>query len=144
MWIELAKRKAERKSLAGAIIGEIAALNEIVERCRYLEGLRAVIDEARAGTELNVAYMYQFSVRRNPFAVYDANLARLGILRDPLPRLITQFYTQASSVLEDIADMREGTFQVRDRQESIRRLEQLLRLFEDTHSLGQQIIKAVV
>jgi hypothetical protein len=140
-YLELARRRAERRSLTGAIVGEISALIEISERRHYIEGLRALIAEARAGNDPNAIYWYQFSVRRNPFAVYDANLARLGILRDPLPRLIARFYTQASAILEDIADMREGKSLARNRDQSIRSLEELLQLFEDTRALGRQIIE---
>ena len=127
-----------------SVLGCGTWLFPIEEQLYYIEGMRAVINAAKAGSDSNVPYWYHFSVRRNPFAVYDANLARLGILHDPLPRLITQFYAQASSILEDIADMRERTTQPRDREESIRRLEQLLGLFEDTHALGKEIIKAVI
>lgn len=138
--LDRVKRKAERKSLTGAVLGEIAALGQIVERRRYIEGLRALIDAAKAGKAPGVPLGFQFSVRRNPFAVYDAHLGRLGMLREPLPRLITQFYAQASSILEDIADMREGKNTPRTPGESVQRLEQLLMLFEETRSLGEEIL----
>lgn len=140
--LEHVRRRADRTSLTGAIVGEISALMEISERRGYIDGLRALIAKARIGSEPKVIYWYQFSVRRNPFAVYDANLARFGILSDPLPRLIARFYTQASSILEDIGDMRERKFEARNRDESIHRLEELLKLFEDTQALGRQIIEA--
>lgn len=141
VWLEQVRRRAERRSIKGAIAGEIAALIRIVERRRYIEGLRALIAEAKAGQEPDVVW-YHFSVRRNPFAVYDANLTRVGMLRHPLPGLITQFYAQASSVLEDIADMREGKLDVQNGQESVQRLEELLELFEETRALGQRIVEA--
>ena len=141
MCVERIRRRAEARSVAGALVGEITALIQIAERRRYIDGLRALIAEARAGNDPNAIYWYQFSVRRNPFAVYDANLTRLGMLRDPLPRLLTQFYTQASSILEDIADMREGKLLARNRDESVQRLEHLLKLFEDTLVLGREIVE---
>jgi hypothetical protein len=138
VYLESIRREAERKSLTGAIVGEISALLEISERRRYVEALSSLIAMAKAGHP-DISYSFVFSVRRNPFIVYDANLSRIGILRVPLPRKIARFYAQASSILEDIADMREDKFR-RDHDESIRVLEGLLKLFEDTHSLGREII----
>jgi hypothetical protein len=65
------------------------------------------------------------------------------MLSHPLPQQITQFYTMASSILEDITDMREGNFIARNRNESIHRLEELLALFESTQTLGKQIIETL-
>ena len=138
-YLELAKQKAERKNLTGAIVGEISALIEISERRGYIEHLRRVIAEAKAQPNPDIGYRFYFSSRRNSFSVYDANLGRLGVMPDPLPRLIVQFYTQTASILEDIADMRESTA-VRNRDQSIQMLEALLKLFEDTRSLGKEII----
>jgi hypothetical protein len=140
VWLECYRRKQEQKNLTGAFIGEISALVEICKRRQYIENIRAVITEAKAKqTEPNKSIWFHFSVRRNPFPVYDANVARLGLLNDPLPQKIALFYTQSSSILEDIADMREGKIQ-RNRDESIRCLEALLKLFEDTLNLGEKIV----
>jgi hypothetical protein len=139
-YLEKSRRKDEQKNLTGAFIGEISALLEICKRRQYIEHIRAVIAEAKSKqVEPNKNVWFHFSVRRNPFPVYDANVTRLGLLTDPLPRQIARFYTQSSSILEDIADMREGKFQ-RSRDESIRCLEALLNLFEDTLALGAKIV----
>jgi hypothetical protein len=135
------KRRTERLSLTGAIVSEISALVEISERRHYTEHLRKVIARAKAETNPDMGYRFFFSSRRNSFPVYDANVGRLGILRDPLPRLIVRFYTQTASILEDIADMREAK-PLRDRDDSIQTLEALLKLFEDTNSLGHEIISS--
>jgi hypothetical protein len=137
--IELVKRRHERLNLTKAIVSEISALVEIAERRHYIEGLRAAIAKAKAQPDPNIGHIFYFSSRRNSFAVYDANLSRLGILCDPLPQLIARFYTQTTAILEDIADMREGHY--RNRDDSVRSLEALLVLFEDTRSLGYEIIK---
>ncbi len=137
---ETRRREAERLSLTGAIVGEVSALIDISERRNYIEGLRELISRAKANKDApDKSVWYHFSVRRNPFPVYDANLTRIGILRDPLPRHIARFYAMSSSILEDIADMREGKMQ-RGRDESIHCLEELLKLFEDTLVLGRKIV----
>jgi hypothetical protein len=140
--LDKTRRKAERKSLTGAFVGEISALIEVSDRRGYLQHLHKLIAAAKADPNPNSVRSFHFSNRRNPFAVYDANLTRLGILRDPLPQLITRFYTQASSALEDVADMREGKFLPRNRDASIQRLQNLLELLEDTRASGCQVIAA--
>jgi hypothetical protein len=139
--VEYVKRRQERSSLAAAIVSEVSALVKISERRHYIEDLRAAVATAKAQSDPNISRRFYFSSRRNSFAVYEANIGRLGILRDPLPQLIVRFYTQAASILEDIADMREDQSQ-RNRDDSIRNLEALLKLFEDTHLLGHQIIES--
>jgi hypothetical protein len=139
-WLEYSRRKHERESLTGAFVGEISAVIEICKRRQYIENIRALVTEAKARqAEPNKSVWFHFSIRRNPFPVYDANVTRLGLLKDPLPRQIARFYTQSSSILEDIADMREGKIQ-RNRDESIRCLEALLELFEDTQAVGEKIV----
>ena len=139
--LEFFKRKIERENLTGAFIAEIDALLKIVERRRYVEELESLILQAKSGIDRNASFSYQFSVRRNPFPVYDANLSKIGILKAPLPQKITQLYAQATSILEDIEDMRDGKNIPRDTMESIERLETLLSLFKDTIDLGQEIVR---
>jgi hypothetical protein len=138
--LERWKRRDERVSLAGAIVSEIAALLAITESRDYVRGLRALITQAKAAPgPPHLPASFQFSVRRNPFAVYDANISRIGILHDPMPRQIVNFYVKASAILEDIADMKEGRYQ-RSHTDAIHCLEELLKLFEETVALGQKII----
>jgi hypothetical protein len=140
MCLEWWKSRAERLSLSGAIVSEIAAILAIIQTRNYIEGLHAEIVRARATpAPTHIPTFFHFSVRRNPFAVYDANLSRIGILPNPMPRQIVSFYVKASAILEDIADMREGKIQ-RAREDSIHCLEELVKLFEETRALGQKII----
>jgi hypothetical protein len=136
------QRRAERKNLACALAAEIAALIDIVERRQYIAGLRQLIEVARNNQDLNGAFFYQFSVRRNPLAVYDANLSRIGLLKPTLSVRIARFYAQASAILEDIADFREGRIP-EGRDDSVRRLEELLQLFEDSQTLGREIVNEI-
>ena len=135
-------RKAERISLGGALVSEISGLVHIAERRKYIEGLGQLIAFAeRNPGPPHIPATFYFSVRRNPFMVYDANLARIGLLHDPLPRKIVRFYTMASAVLEDIADMKEATIP-RTRDDSIKSLKSLHQLFGETMELGKEIISA--
>jgi hypothetical protein len=136
-FLERSKRKAERLSLAGAIVGEIEALIAISQHRKYVDGIRQELTKAQ--TNPDKYGIFHFSVRRNPMRVYEANLTRIGILPDPLPKQIVGFYAGVSSILEDIDDMREGKNQ-RTPEDRIRVLKELLQLFEATLALGQKIL----
>jgi hypothetical protein len=135
--LEWNKRKAERLSLTGAIVGEIEAIMSIAQHRKYIEGIRQVLAAAQANP--NNPGIFHFSVRRNPMRVYEANLTRIGNLPNPLPKQIVGFYAGISSILEDIDDMREGKIQ-RPREEQICLLTELLKLSEETLALGQKIV----
>jgi hypothetical protein len=141
---EILRQNAERKNLTAALISEINSLLQIVERRKYFEELEKLISYARLDNSRDIKYIYRFSVRRNPFSVYDANLSKIGILKPPLPKKITQFYAQAASILEDIADMSEGKNIPIDPKSSIERLEALLQLGKDTIELGREIVSMQV
>jgi len=139
--LEIWKRKTERENLTGAFISEINALLQIVERRKYVEELESLISQAKSGIDRNAIYFYQFSVRRNPFPVYEANLSKIGILKNPLPQKIAQFYARSSSILEDIADMRDRKNIPQSSKESIDKLKTLVQLCKDTISLGLEIVR---
>ena len=141
--LEIWKRKMERDNLKGALISEINSLLQIVERRKYVEGLKNLISRAEISADEKKLYFYFFSVRRKPFPVYDANLSRIGILEKPLPQKIARFYAQSSSIMEDIADMKEGQTVPQDSKASIVRLHNLLELFKDTIALGQEIVRSL-
>ena len=136
-FLEKSKRRAERLSLTGAIVGEVQALIEISRHRKYIEGIRQELTKAQ--TNPDKYGIFHFSVRRNPMRVYESNLTRIGLLPDPLPKQIVSFYAGISSILEDIEDMREGKIQ-RTPEDRIRVLNELLQLMEATLALGEGII----
>jgi hypothetical protein len=136
---EALRRRADRISLSQAIVGEISALVEIVRRRHYIEDLTALVQRRNAEGNLASGGWFRFSARGNYFAVYQANLVRVGMLRDPKPGLVAQYYTQASSILEDIKDIDEGKFSSLTPNEATRGLEELLGLFKDTDDLGRKL-----
>lgn len=138
--VEMARQRSERRCVAAALAGEVSAILNIVEQRQYIPELRKFIEIAKADPRVDVVHTFHFSVRRNPFAVYDSQLPRLGVLEPRLVRLLTGFYAQASAVLEDIADMNEGRMTRATRDESIQRLQRLLVLLEETDRLGREIL----
>ena len=141
---ELLRTRAERDALSAAIVAEIEGVLAIVERRQFIKGLRDTLAKAEAESDPRIAYWFSFSVRHDPFAVYHANLSRIGLLRSPPAGLVVQFYTGATSVLEDIVDLREGALAEAGRDEAQRRLRELLELFERVRQIGDEIVKAAV
>lgn len=139
---ELLRTRAERRALSAAIVAEVEGILAIVERRQFIESLRDTLAKAEVEPNPRIAHWFSFSVRADPFAVYRANLARIGLLRTPPAALVVQFYTGATSILEDIADFRQGALADAGRSESRRRLRELLELFERVREIGQEIVRA--
>ena len=131
--------KRERESLAAAFVQEIAGVLEIVDRRGYIKGLRKTLAAQKADA-VNI-HWYTFTIVRDPFAVYSANIARLGILPVPFLRKVVRFYTMGTSILADIADMNamESRQSYPARDERVERLEELIALFEEVEGLGREI-----
>jgi hypothetical protein len=84
-------RKRDRRNLASAFVGEIAAALETVERDDSIKQLQnATVD---SGSDNGL--LLDFSVFRLPkLAVYEANIGNLSLFDAPLPREISYFYTR--------------------------------------------------
>ena len=105
--IESLKHKRDAKNLAFAFRGELIAIRTIVSHRNYLEHLSKIIEHIKTTNE---PYIFKVNVRQNYFNVYEKNVDKLGLLPNPLPELISTFYTQAKSVLEDLESLRDGDF----------------------------------
>ncbi len=138
---EYIRTAAERRALTGGIVAEVEGLLAIVERRNYIEGLRNVLAKAEAEPDPRIAHWLTFAVRHDPFAVYHANLSRIGLLRSPSAALVVQFYTGATSILEDIASLREGKLAHAGRDQAREHLRELLALFERVKELGDEIVR---
>ena len=99
--------KREARSLARAFRGEILALREIVQRRKYSEAISTAIETMRRTGQ---PYDLRIPIRRGYFAIFNNNVAKLGMLEGMLPETIATFYVQANSILEDITSINEGLF----------------------------------
>ena len=105
--IEKLKHNRDAKNLAFAFRGELIAIRTIVNHRNYLGHLTQIIEHVKATNE---PFIFKINVRQNYFNVYEKNVDKLGLLPNPLPELISTFYTQAKSVLEDLQSLRDGDF----------------------------------
>jgi len=134
------QQKRDRQSLAGAFAGEIGTIVHLIERRRYAEQLRQILDAPREPEDVPV--IYSFSVRQNYFRVYEANADKLGWLPATLANDVTRFYGLCASFLEDVADLRDAT--LNPAQQALvlptawRRMEEMHKMLTDAVALGRQ------
>lgn len=131
------QRKLDRENLKGGFLGEITALNSIVKKRKYieyLEGILATMKKDRAKLP------FTFEVTYNYFKVYENNVDKLGLLNQPLPELIAQFYTQCFAILEDINLIKKIGIEEISTEQLVTYYGELLSLFKDNVALGEKII----
>ena len=105
--LEAQRRRAERRSLAGAFAGELAALFSAMQQRRWRDRVDDLIAEAeRTGKVPSVV----FSVRHHYFRVFDANAGRLGALEPPLPEMLAQHYIYYLKVFLEFMEDLGGKF----------------------------------
>ena len=138
--LEIVRERKLRRTLALALQGEVQSLLELFEKRGYIEGIRA----AKAQTEATGKFQaYHFRARKNYFSVFEAHVGQIGILRLPLSELVTRFYAQAKSILEDMERFEIMDPVSVDPMVAIAAYDELLSLFEDTVAIGKQIVQLV-
>lgn len=137
--IQQQQRRSERKNLASAFYGEIKALVRIVERRRYVQGIKDRIKVLEKGGETK----FKVRVEQKYFNVYDKNLDKIGILPEPLPEEIVDLYTVMTSILEDLATLNESSIYEGDPEIIIKHLVELQSLFEYMIESGYKICKKI-
>ncbi len=130
--IEKLKHNRDAKNLAFAFRGELIAIRTIVNHRNYLGHLTEIIEHVKATNE---PFIFKVNVRQNYFNVYEKNVDKLGLLPSPLPELISTFYTQAKSVLEDLESLRNGDFSTSDTD--------LVNVYEELYNLLYSTMKLV-
>jgi hypothetical protein len=139
-WLEIARERKLRRTLALALQGEIQALLEIFEKRGYIEGIRAAKAQIEATGKFQA---YHFRARKNYFSVFEANAGKIGILKPPLSELIARFYAQAHSILEDMERFKELDPASVDPIAAIADYNEVLNIFEDTVAVGRRIVQEV-
>jgi len=134
------QRKLDRENLKGGFLGEITALNSIVKKRKYIEHLEGILDMMEKD---QVPRPFTFEVTHNYFRVYENNVDKLGLLNQPLPELIAQFYTQCFATLEDIIQIKKIAIKEIPIEGLITLYSELLSLFKDNVKLGEKIIHTI-
>jgi hypothetical protein len=133
--LEMFRDKRKARNIAYSFHGEISALLKIVERRRYVEIIERQIHEKPAGFII-------IPVNRTYFNVYMSNISNIGLLESKLTSDISQFYTNANSILEDFESLRSPDFQLLEVDE-VEFQKNLLELLKETIELGKKIISDI-
>ena len=103
-------RARSRRGLASALIGEIAAVIDSMERFEEVRKL----EEMQTGAEENLGELGAFTLPR--FSVYESNVNRLDLFDASLQRQIAYFFTCAGSLaghLHALASTRKEAIELR-------------------------------
>lgn len=119
-------RRSERRHLAGAFAGELAALLSIMRTRDWRGRIESLIAEIEASGRVP---RIVFSLRNHYFRVFDANAARLGVLDRPLPELLAHHYIYSKVFLEDMEDL-AGKFAPEETAPALERLHSTLALID--------------
>jgi hypothetical protein len=140
LFIERERRKREAINLALAFKGEITALLEHVKDRGYVERFSEVLAEIERTRQ---PFLMPFRIRFRYDRVYDSNVGRIGILKEPLPELLPLFYMRLTSIMEDMSSMGDGTYARLDVDTLLRVYRDVLRVLGDTLRVGDEIVAHV-
>jgi hypothetical protein len=139
-FFEWRSRVTESKSLAFAFRGEVQALCNIAEKRGYLEHIKQIITHMEQSGETIFVHI---NVRREYFNVFKSNVNKIGCLKNPLPELISRYYVQSNSILEDLESYRDGSLGTANVESMIASKKELVALMEDTLLLGKDIVSKI-
>ena len=128
--LEQHRLRQEERNLALAFKGEISAVLELIKERKYLDRFTQVIDQIETSGK---PFFMPFRVRFKYDRVYESNVARIGLLKAPLPQEVPVFYTRLDSILEDLVSLGDGTYAGID-------LPLLLRIYRDTRSATERLV----
>ncbi len=141
---QILTKKAQNKALANSFKGEISALISIIDKRNYLSQLEKTIKKIES---TNKPEPYYFHVSQEYFQVYKSNCDKIGVLKNPLPEKISQFYTYANAVIEDTLVLKQLQYDKLISSEHIRNLieyyQEYYSVFKITYDLGEEIIKLI-
>ena len=126
--------RQERKNIAHALAGEISAILDIVERRNYEKDIQKTIQSAKQTGE---PWRFTILMRKNYFPIFESNAENIGLLRSDLAKGVAKFYVLCKGISEDVSP---DSFESETQVESISRLENLLVLFQEARTTGQQLV----
>jgi hypothetical protein len=98
-WLfEKGRRSYEQKQTAAAIMAELEAIVQIVRLRQYQNILAQNIESMMKD---GIVKNPKIPIRENFMPVYTANLAKIGLLRHPVPSNLATLYTFALGIKED-------------------------------------------
>jgi hypothetical protein len=140
LFLENRKEKKTASALAHAFRGELKALQAIVRKRRYVEGLRNVVTHVQSSHQ---PYDFVIRVSHEYFNVFRSNIDKIGTLKNPLPERIAEFYVTANSILEDLKLIAEGLLKGTTAEGYLEFYSSLLQLFEEAMNNASEIVSII-
>ncbi|HEY5066889.1 MAG TPA: hypothetical protein VIJ04_18940 [Xanthobacteraceae bacterium] len=131
----LMPRRREQHGLASALIGEIVAAMEAVERSSAVQHLHPA---STADDRLTLDFT-DFALPR--LAVYEANVGRLGLFNAPLPRELSYFYTRLNNLPQRLRALRTPPNSSPDEQKLRARI--AIGEIDQTMTLGNDLLRSM-
>ena len=128
------------RNLAMAFKGEIAALVGHARERRYVDRIGEVIAEIEATNE---PFYMPLRIRHAYDRVYDNNVEQIGVLDGSLPELIPRFYTGLTSVLDDMANLSDGTYKELPVPVLLRVYRDVQRILGETLAVGERVVQEI-
>lgn len=130
-------RRDEAKSLAAALLGEVIALNRIVELREYVRCFRECQEHLRLDSDV---VLPDIRVSTKYTVVYEANASRLAILKANLAVDLVEFYSCVNSVIEDFNRTTSEYYNDISIDTKYARVSETLSLIEYLQIKGKQIL----
>lgn len=138
--VENRRQAREAHNLALAFRGEIGALLAQMRDRGYQVRFREIAAQIENTSQ---PFYMPMRIRFRYDRVYEANVARLGMLARPLPEQIPLFYTQLNSVLEDLVNLGDGAYADLELAALVRIYRELDRILGSVVALGEEISAAI-
>ena len=131
MWSFSFRWRRSRQNLASALIGEISAAIDLLEKCPEVREMCNIRDGAGAADE-----SFHFALPKP--VVYEGNAARLTAFDSPLPRELSYFYAELSAIPERL---RRAMVSTQDRELRKALAAQAMEEIDRVESLGDQLLR---
>lgn len=130
------RRSHRRREMAAAFVGEIVAILREIE----IEKLDDILEQqcAEAGDEVE---RITPELHLPHFAVYDANVKRIGLFAGGLPREIAGFYTQLATLQDELLELASIAVGKMSGSDCRDRKGRVLAELKETLDLGDQILR---
>ena len=104
---DFSSAQRRRRSLKAALAAEIGSIVELIERQGYADELRRAA-QSIATLTASTDFDYSIPIGQSYFTIYEANATTLGELEPQIASTVVRFYQGAKSLVDTLADRREG------------------------------------
>lgn len=133
-FLEKRKSNLEKRSVEIAIVSEVSALLEVIERREYVHDLKKEIDYLKQNPHEKVQFAVKVPAHYSQ--VYQQHIFKIGLLHPELSAKIIRFHQLIDSVVQDIAT----DVVVADAGGDLKTLGELLTIFESAVTVGREIV----